>query len=85
MQSLVGRDLTIEGIQYRVIEVRQIGHDTLVYAQPMVAVGAQSTPAAAGRAPHVGTYKAAFRLEDIAHAIADLEPVDAIGADPIGA
>ena len=48
--ELVGREIVVEGTSYRIVEIRRLGAETLVFAEPTM-----------GHA-----LKMALRLEDIA-------------------
>jgi hypothetical protein len=55
MKHLVGRDFSLAEGRYRIVDVRQVGRDALVYAEPL-----ERHDGAAGPA------RAAFHYEDIA-------------------
>lgn len=56
MEDLVGKSYTIDESQYRVVDVRNIDGEVMIYAEP----------------PHAkGPGRAAFRLNDIALKLSD--------------
>jgi uncharacterized protein (UPF0179 family) len=61
MRNLVGRCFSLADGRYRIVDVRQMGGDAMVYAEPMSAEDPDSMPSAAA-APN----RAAFHFTDIA-------------------
>jgi len=68
MRDLIGKSFPLADRFYRIVDVRQVAGDALIYAEPMQAETAQAVretgqPLGASRAPSA---RAAFHYRDIA-------------------
>ena len=69
MKNLVGKSFAIADLRYLIVDVRQLGRDALVYAEPLPHDGAGPAAHGPGRMPS----RTAFHYGDIA-ALLDAVP-----------
>jgi hypothetical protein len=66
MKNLVGRCFSLADGHYRIVDVRQLGGDAMVYAEPVASGGVASEVQAARPAGRAVPNRAAFHFADIA-------------------
>jgi hypothetical protein len=70
MKDLVGRSFAIADGCYRIVDVRRLGGDTLVYAEPVPCAAERADAPAAGTLNSGAPARAAFHYGDIAELLA---------------